>query len=173
MNTTDMKRHVGRGTAHRQATNGGRAKALLVLALALLLGGAFHQAQAAQSGAHTYGPYPAQLVRVIDGDTVELDVAIWPGLVQRISLRLDGVNTPEKRGKGVTACEKAAAAKASEFTSRLLAGARSLIISGVRRGKYAGRVLGRLSADGRDLGQALIQAGMARPYDGGKRDKWC
>ena len=47
-----------------------------------------------------YGPYRAMVVRVLDGDTVEVDVWLWPGLVQRIKLRLAGVNTPEKRGRG-------------------------------------------------------------------------
>ena len=120
-----------------------------------------------------YGPYPATLVRVIDGDTVVLDVALWPGLVQRIHLRLEGVNTPEKRGKSITACEKAAAARASAFTTRVLRKARTISISGIRLGKYAGRVLGHLMADGQDLGRALIAAGLARPYAGGKRAAWC
>ena len=28
----------------------------------------------------TYGPYRAMVVRVLDGDTVEVDVLLWPGL---------------------------------------------------------------------------------------------
>jgi len=122
----------------------------------------------------TYGPYKAQVIRVKDGDTVLLDVRIWPGLTQRISLRLDGVNTPEKRGKGVTECEKKAGQKATNFTQRFLKGVETVIVRGVRRGKYAGRVLGRIEVPGKgDLGQALIRAGLARPYDGGKRAPWC
>lgn len=112
----------------------------------------------------------ATVDRVIDGDTVELSVNIWPGLTQQISLRLDGVNTPEKRGSDQ--CEKAAAKEASAFTDGLLAGQR-VTVTGVRLGKYAGRVLGRISVDGVDLGDALIAAGHARPYDGGKREAWC
>jgi len=27
--------------------------------------------------------------------------------------------------------------------------------------------------DGRDLGDALVSAGLARPYDGGHRQSWC
>ena len=44
--------------------------------------------------------YRAMVVRVLDGDTIELDMQIWPQLIQRTKLRLDGINTPEKRGKG-------------------------------------------------------------------------
>ena len=143
------------------------------LLLALLHSGLAVQALAAPGTKPVYGPYPATVVRVIDGDTVELDVALWPGLVQRIRLRLDGVNTPEKRGKNVTPCEKAAAAKASAFTARFLKTTRQVVVSQVRLGKYAGRVLGRITANGHDLARALVEAGLARPYAGGKRQAWC
>ena len=44
-------------------------------------------------------------MQVKDGDTELLDVALWPWLTKRISLRLAGVNTPENRGKGITHLE--------------------------------------------------------------------
>lgn len=119
-----------------------------------------------------YGPYSANVIKVIDGDTVRLDIRIWPGLTQRVNLRLSGVNTPEKRGK-VSDCEKKAGQAATEFTQRFLNGVNTVTIHGVKRGKYAGRVLGKLSKAETDLGQALIHAGHARPYSGGKRKAWC
>ena len=121
----------------------------------------------------TYGPYRAKVIKVKDGDTVLLDVAVWPGLTQQISLRLNGVNTPEKRGKGITACEKAAAQTATEFTQRFLKDVEFVFVSGVKLGKYAGRVLGNISKGKQDLGKALLEAGLARKYDGGKRGPWC
>jgi endonuclease YncB( thermonuclease family) len=36
------------------------------------------------------GPYRATVVKVLDGDTVQLEVGLWPGLTQRINLRLVG-----------------------------------------------------------------------------------
>ena len=120
-----------------------------------------------------YGPYRAEVVKIKDGDTVLLDVALWPGLTKRISLRLKGINTPEKRGKGITACEKAAAQKATEFTQRFLKDTKYVFVSGVKLGKYAGRALGSISNGKKDLGMALLEAGLARQYDGGKREAWC
>lgn len=117
-----------------------------------------------------YGPYSAEVVRVIDGDSIVLNVAIWPGLTKQISLRLDKVNTPEKRG--APECEKIAAAKATEFTKAWL-GNGNVTVSGVHLGKFAGRALGRISRGGEDLGEALVAAGLARPYDGGRRETWC
>lgn len=117
------------------------------------------------------GRYQASVVRVVDGDTVTLMVQIWPGLTQQINLRLDGINTPEKRKSPL--CEKAAAKRAAEFTERFLDGQETVTVSGVRLGKYAGRVLGKIAVGGVDLGNALIAAGHAIPYSGGRRVAWC
>ncbi len=41
------------------------------------------------------------------------------------------------------------------------------------RGKYF-RIVARVQADGKDIGQSLIDRGMAVEYDGGKKTKeWC
>jgi len=122
--------------------------------------------------AETYGPYSAKVLRVIDGDTVQVAVAIWPGLSQVTKLRLAGVNTPEKRGK-VSDCEKRAGRAATAFTQAFLRGARTVMVSGIRPGKYAGRMLGSIQVNGRSLEQALLAAGHARPYRGGRRQPWC
>jgi len=120
-----------------------------------------------------YGNYKAEVVKVIDGDTVKLNVRIWPKLTQQINLRLKEINTPEKRGKKISDCEKKAGQKATNFTQQWLKGAKTVTVSEVQLGKYAGRVLGKLSKEGKDLGEALIEAGHAKPYSGGKRKPWC
>ncbi len=122
--------------------------------------------------ASSYGHYEAQIIRVIDGDTIKLSVFIWPGLKQQINLRLLGINTPEKRGR-VSACEKQAAILASEFTRQRLKPGDRVVISEIRLGKYAGRVLGRISKNGKDMAELLLEAGHARTYAGGKRQPWC
>ena len=152
---------------------GGPAVWVLTIGLLLILNNSDLEAKSTPGEKFAYGPYQARLLRVIDGDTLELEVAVWPSLVQKIRLRLDGVNTPEKRGKGVSDCEKSQAKKASAFTKKFVKNAQILIIRNIRLGKYAGRVLGKLHADNKDLGQALIKAGLARPYSGGTRKPWC
>ena len=129
-----------------------------------------------------YGPYDAKLVRVVDGDTIELGVELWPGLIQRVNIRLDGINTPEKRintkkikdqGRRDRAiCEKTAGIAAAEFTQAFV-GKGSITVDGVRNGKFAGRVLGNVFVDGNSLADALLASGHARLYDGGKRQPWC
>ncbi len=106
--------------------------------------------------------YTAKVVKVIDGDTVQLDVNLWVGLVQRINLRIAGINTPEKRGRGVSDCEKQAGQKATNFTQRFLSGVDTVIVSDVKKGKYAGRALGSLSVPGKgSLADALIKSDYA------------
>jgi len=98
--------------------------------------------------AQTYGLYQAEVIRVVDGDTIELNVFVWPKLTQNIKLRLIGVNTPEKRGKNISECEEQAAQKATNFTQQFLKDVKTVTVSEVKLGKYAGRVLGKLSKGG-------------------------
>lgn len=138
---------------------------ILLTLFALLL---FNTAQAEE-----YGSYQAEILRVIDGDTIEVRAHIWIGLTKTIKLRLAGINTPENKGKGISACEKKAGQDATTFTQRWLNGAGMVTISEVRNGKYAGRVLGKISKNSKYLGEDLIKAGLAKPYHGGKRAPWC
>lgn len=117
------------------------------------------------------GPVPAEIVEVIDGDTVKVRAHIWLGQAIETSVRLDGINTPELRG----GCdeERRLAARARDYLMQLLQGG-AVSLRDVRYDKYGGRVVARVDDDaGRDLGAALIAAGLARPYDGGKRRPWC
>ena len=41
------------------------------------------------------GPYRAEVVRVIDGDTLVLNVELWPNLTAEVAARVRGVNSPE------------------------------------------------------------------------------
>lgn len=41
------------------------------------------------------GPYDAEVVRILDGDTVSVRVAIWPGLVAEYSVRIRRIDAPE------------------------------------------------------------------------------
>lgn len=121
----------------------------------------------------TYNRYTADYVRTVDGDTIELDVYVWPGQTNRIHLRLVGINTPEKFGK-VSDCERAAGKKASAFVEQTLQAVDEVTISELQPDKYGGRMLGKLLVPEKgDLAQLLIKEGLAKEYDGGKRGGWC
>ena len=49
---------------------------------------------------------------------------------------------------------------------------RSIELGGIERGNFF-RLIADVWIDGRSLAAALIQAGLGRPYAGGKRQGWC
>jgi len=112
----------------------------------------------------------ARVVSVYDGDTLTVEAEIWPGIIARSSVRIDGIDAPEIRGR----CrrEKDRALMARDALRRLAGD--HVILRDVRKGKYAGRVIARVyTTDGRDIAAIMLKAGLARPYRGGKRKGWC
>ena len=133
-----------------------------VLACLLGSGGAI-------AGEEVVGPVRADVVRVLDGDTIEISAQVWLGLRLTSHVRIRGIDTPEIRGE--CASEKAMAAQARERLAHL-AGA-SISIAHIADDKYAGRVIAdAATADGTDLKEAMLATGLARPYDGGTRGDW-
>lgn len=148
------------------------------LAIALLAASWLLPPAAALAGSRVPGPLPARVMEVVDGDTLEVRVTIWldQELVTRV--RLDGIDTPESRSD--CADEKRMAQAAKEKLTSLVGpategrGDGTIRLYDVVYDKYGGRVRARVTlADGTDLSQALIRAGHARPYQGGKRQPWC
>lgn len=116
------------------------------------------------------GPVQAVVEQVVDGDTIQARATIWLDQEVRITIRLRGVDTPEMNGRCPR--ESALAREARRFTQDVLS--RGVIsLTDIRRGKYGGRVVARIAnARGEDLGEALLKAGLARPY-GKRRRSWC
>jgi len=117
------------------------------------------------------GPYPAEVLRVIDGDTVEVRVHIWLGLDQTVHVRLRGIDAPEMHGHCPGEREKAQMAK--DYLERTIAG-QSVSLTDIGVDKYGGRVDAwvRLS-DSRNLSERMLSAGLARAMAGKGRKPWC
>ena len=103
------------------------------------------------------------VVRVIDGDTLEARLAIWLDLTATETIRLLGVDTPERHG-----ATKAAGEAARTFTEAWLAGHKDVMTVWACRRDSFGRLLGGVSADGTTLTSALLAAGHGRVYERGK-----
>ena len=101
----------------------------------------------------------ADNIRVADGDTFTAKV------------RISNIDTPEI--KGACAYERDLAQRAKAFTGEWLSKGNVVIRQDAKRGtdRY-GRMLARVERGGKDLGEALIAAGLARPWRG-KREPWC
>src|SRR3954454_7950734 len=98
---------------------------------------------------------PARVVRVVDGDTVEIE---FDG--EREDLRLIGVDTPETvKPDSPVEC---VGAQASAFTHRELDGREVTVVFGVERRDRYGRLLGYLRLEGRLFNAELVSRGLAR-----------
>ena len=118
--------------------------------------------------------YEWPILRVVDGDTVAVDAAAdLPPELARLSVRLRGVDTPEKGGRAKCENERQAGQAATAFTETALADAKQILVRDPEWGKWGGRVLADLVLDGRSLSEKLIATGHGRAYDGGRRGGWC
>lgn len=117
------------------------------------------------------GGLRAEVLRVIDGDTFEARVAVWPGLDITTKVRLRGIDSPEM--KSSCAEERAGALAARDALQAILADG-SVAVGQIGQDKYGGRVLGSASTrTTADVSAAMLAGGHARPYSGGKRLPWC
>jgi endonuclease YncB( thermonuclease family) len=115
--------------------------------------------------------HPAEVVRVIDGDTFEARVRIWPGMDVTTRVRLRGIDAPELHARCDDERVKALAAR--DALARLLAEG-SVGISRIGQDKYGGRVDADVStARTPNVSEALFDGGYARRYSGGRRESWC
>ena len=116
------------------------------------------------------GPVPAEVIAVLDGDTLKVRAHIWLGQEVETLVRVFGIDAPELKGK--CAGERAAARRAKEALAEQIGGG-AVVLRDIRFEKYAGRVMSRVEANGVDVGRALVGAGFARAYWGKKRGTWC
>lgn len=169
----------------RLLSHGHGAHAILLAALAFALGLGVG-ATVRPMGATTIGPtapvapaqpsavrtaYRAEVLRVLDGDTFEARVNLWPGLDTTTRIRLRGIDTPEMKAR----CgEERVKAEAARNTLRAILDQGDVGISRVTLDKYGGRVDADAStAVTPDVGAVLLGSGLARRYSGGRRESWC
>jgi micrococcal nuclease len=109
--------------------------------------------------------YEAEIVRWVDGDTVDLDVSLGFGVSKADRFRLYGVDTPERgrpgHGEATAFCMGAAPAG-------MKVQIRSYKPESMRQDKY-GRWLAEIITPAGTLNDALVAANLATPYFGGKK----
>ena len=119
-----------------------------------------------------------EINRVLDGDTIDVTIDLGFDLYKKESVRIAGVDTPEKRTRDLE--EKALGIDATNWLKKKLEDTiagdgdelaiRTELVGGM--GKY-GRLLGWLyiNEDTVSLNEQMITEGYAWEYDGGTKQK--
>ncbi len=119
---------------------------------------------------HFYGV--KEVVKIVDGDTVDLLIDLGFDLSIKIRVRMSGINAWESRTRNLK--EKKLGLAAKDRLRELCEQAmekKSLKILTTEKGKY-GRYLGVLYGNGKNINDVLVSEGHAHHYDGGKRKKY-
>jgi micrococcal nuclease len=109
--------------------------------------------------------YPCKIVRVVDGDTVDVDIDLgFSHWIHNERIRLYGVDTPECRTRDAE--EKAAGLLAKKFVQEALHVGGTYKLQTREKGKF-GRFLGVIFvSDKTSINTALVTEHLAVPYHG-------
>jgi len=110
-------------------------------------------------------PFPAKVLRVVDGDTIDLLIDCGFDIHTKQRVRLARVDTPEVRGD-----ERPEGLKASAFVKELLGSVEQVLVTTEKgKGKY-GRYIAEIDVvkDGENinLNDRLLAEGLAEEYEG-------
>jgi len=109
-----------------------------------------------------------KIVKIVDGDTIDIEIDLGFSLTKKERVRLAGIDTPESRTRDLE--EKAEGLLAKSFLEKQLDKAVDLRVKTEKDGKY-GRMLGWLHDGDKNINKYMVIKGYAWEYDGGKKDK--
>jgi len=114
-----------------------------------------------------------QILKVVDGDTIDASIDLGFDISLEKRIRLAGIDTPESRTTNVK--EKAMGLESKEWLKKTLEGSKDILIKTElpdSTEKY-GRIIGHLFINDQEtsLNNQMITAGYALAYDGGTKDK--
>ena len=114
--------------------------------------------------------YKCTVVKVVDGDTVDVVIDLGFDLSKKERVRLAGIDTPESRTRDAE--EKVLGLEAKAYLTERLEGSEGLIVKTEKDGKY-GRMLGGFYSPRSEdsINNEMVERGYAWEYDGGKKEK--
>lgn len=112
-----------------------------------------------------------QVIKVYDADTITIASKLpYPeSPLYRLSVRLNGIDTPEMKGKDISDEEKEVAKQARDFVANLVMH-KTIRLENIESEKY-GRILADVYVGNIHLNQLLLQERYAVKYDGGTKKK--
>jgi endonuclease YncB( thermonuclease family) len=104
----------------------------------------------------TFGPYPATVISIHDGDTTTLDIDLGFSITLRYNCRAYGINAPELNTQ--------AGIDARTYAQTLMPSSTRVIVLSHGWDKYGGRFDGTITLpDGTDWATNMLQTGHATP----------
>ena len=112
-----------------------------------------------------------RVIKVYDADTITIasKLPFDNSPMYRLSVRLNGIDTPEIKGKGVSDEEKEAAKNARDFVSNLILN-KFVRLENIENEKY-GRILADVYVGDIHINKLLLEEKYAVKYDGGTKIK--
>lgn len=122
------------------------------------------------AAAEIAGPVAAEVVRVIDGDTILVNAMPWPDHRVSTYVRLRGIDAPELKSK--CPAFRRAAKRAKDQLTDLMKNEQFVSLTEISGDKYFGRVVADLTlANGTRPADDLLSVGLAEPYAGRTKRK--
>jgi len=109
-----------------------------------------------------------EVVKVVDGDTIDVLIDLGFNLTKKERIRLAGIDTPESRTRNLE--EKKMGLEAKEYLQNKLDNCKNLRVKTEKDGKY-GRMLGWLHGNDENINNIMVTEGYAWEYDGGTKEK--
>jgi micrococcal nuclease len=111
-----------------------------------------------------------EVVKVVDGDTIDIVIDLGFNLSKKERVRLAGIDSPESRTKDLE--EKELGLESKEFLKRRLEDGKAsgLRVKTEKDGKY-GRMLGWIYCGETNINTEMVDRGYAWFYSGGSKKK--
>lgn len=112
------------------------------------------------------------IISIYDADTIRTQITL-PGALKKVSIRIRHIDTPEIGWRAKCVVEEELAKAAKSYVEELARNSQIMTIRNFTWGKYGGRIIADVYINGVDVGAALVDAGYAHLYEGGRRQGWC
>ena len=110
--------------------------------------------------------YGCQVTRVVDGDSIDVDLDLGFDIIYKCRVRLYGIDTPESRTRNKD--EKVRGKLAAKFLKDAILNGKNVILQTQlkdSKGKF-GRVLASVVVDGININQRMVTNHLAVRYEG-------
>ena len=114
--------------------------------------------------------YGCKVTRVVDGDTIDVDLDLGFDIIYKCRVRLYAIDTPESRTRNKD--EKVRGKLAAKFLQDAISNGKHVILQTQlkdSKGKF-GRVLASVIVDGININQQMITNHMAVRYEGQSKE---